>query len=579
MGSIRDGQETNNIMKRLESNGAKKEPQEERSQSEPNLAVSRRGVLSGLGGLAGASLLGGSIALPQKAQAKEVGPLTGAGREAETRMRRLDAADFQAAKPAPVLACNGDEDLFANRIGNFSKTLPHNNLGEVDGPAYDAFLTALGSGLAADFDAIPAGGVRKLANPRAAYAFPLTGIDSHKVDMPAVHAFDSARQASEAGEVYWMAATRDVRFDRYDTDSLIQAAVADMSSYSDFTGPKVGGQVTSGTLFRGLTPGDVAGPYISQFLFLDIPYGNSAIEQRYLSPIAKDDYMTGFGSWLAIQEGQNPVSPNRLRQTPRYILRGRDLGEYVHGDYSYQAYLNAALICLSLGALDPNPYSVAAREGGFITFGGAGILDLVARAAVASLRAAWFHKWLIHRKLRPEAFGGRIQNMMTGAATYPVNAEFLNSPVLDTVYQEYGTYLLPQAFPEGSPTHPSYPAGHATIAGACVTVLKAFFNEDFVLPNTVVPRSGGVTLKPYTDQALTLGGELNKLASNIALGRNIAGVHWRADGDDGLVAGEDIAVAMLQDHLRTLVEDGAAFVLTRFNGTQIQITADDVVNI
>ena len=35
--------------------------------------------------------------------------------------------------------------------------------------------------------------------------------------------------------------------------------------------------------------------------------------------------------------------------------------------------------------------------------------------------------------------------------------------------------LLPMAFPEGSPMHPAYGAGHATVAGGCVTMLKAFF--------------------------------------------------------------------------------------------------------
>ena len=541
--------------------------------------VSRRGVLRTLGGLAGASLLGGgSLVAPGRAKAAEVGPVTGAGREADARMNRIDAADFQAGKPFPVLACNGDEDLYANRIGNFHKTLPHNNLGEVDPAAYNAFLTALGSGQGADFDAIPAGGGGKLANPRAAYALPLTGIDSHKVDMPAVHALDSARQSAEAGEVYWMAVTRDVRFDRWDSDSLTNAAAADMSRYSDFTGPKSGGQVTVDTLFRGLTPGDLAGPYVSQFLYLDIPYGDRTLDQKARRPVRGDDYMTQQAGWLAVQNGILPSSANRLRQQSRYILRPRDLGEYVHRDYSYQAYLNAALICLSYGALDPNPYSVAAREGGFITFGGAGILDLVARAAVISLRAAWFHKWLVHRKLRPEAFGGLVQNLVNGAANYPLDQEFLDSPVLDEVANTHGTFFLPQAFPEGSPTHPSYPAGHATIAGACVTVLKAFFDEDFVIPNAVVPRSNGVQLRAYNG-ALTLGGELNKLASNIALGRNIAGVHWRADGDDGLVAGEDTGIAMLQDHLRTVVEDGAAFELTTFGGQRIRITADDVVNV
>ncbi len=90
-----------------------------------------------------------------------------------------------------------------------------------------------------------------------------------------------------------------------------------------------------------------------------------------------------------------------------------------------------------------------------------------------------------------------------------------------------GDSAVTDAFPEGSPTHPAYGAAHATVAGACVTVLKAFFDESFVIPNPVEAASDGLSLKPYTGPSLTVGGELNKLASNVAIGRNIAGVHWR----------------------------------------------------
>ena len=37
------------------------------------------------------------------------------------------------------------------------------------------------------------------------------------------------------------------------------------------------------------------------------------------------------------------------------------------------------------------------------------------------------------------------------------------------------------ALAEGSPMYPSYAARHATVAGACVTVLKAFFDHEYEL--------------------------------------------------------------------------------------------------
>jgi hypothetical protein len=44
-----------------------------------------------------------------------------------------------------------------------------------------------------------------------------------------------------------------------------------------------------------------------------------------------------------------------------------------------------------------------------------------------------------------------------------------------------------------------------------------------------------------------VGGELNKLASNIALGRNIAGVHWRSDTTESLKLGEEVAIRFLRE--------------------------------
>lgn len=66
-----------------------------------------------------------------------------------------------------------------------------------------------------------------------------------------------------------------------------------------------------------------------------------------------------------------------------------------------------------------------------------------------------------------------------------IHPEILNpaaSAVLNRAIGRFGSALLPQAFPEGAPTHPAYGAGHATVAGACVTILKAWFDESFVLP-------------------------------------------------------------------------------------------------
>ena len=102
-------------------------------------------------------------------------------------------------------------------------------------------------------------------------------------------------------------------------------------------------------------------------------------------------------------------------------------------------------------------------------------------------------------------------------------------------------------------------------------MLKAFYNEAFVIPSPVVASADGTTLLPYAAGPLTVGNELNKLASNISLGRDATGVHWRTDGFEGMHLGEAAAIALLQDMRRTYNEPFTGYTLTKFDGTPITI--------
>jgi hypothetical protein len=380
----------------------------------------------------------------------------------------------------------------------------------------------------------------------------------------------------EAAELYWMALTRDIRFTDYTSSQLIAQAAADLSAFSDFRGPKQAGRVTPATIFRGNTPGDVAGPYLSQFLLKDVPFGSLTISHRQQTVVGALDYMTTFDTWLNIQNGA-AAGQERFDTQRRYIRNGRDLGQYVHVDALYEAYLNACLILLGLGApVDPgNPYTTSTKQDAFSTWGGPHILSLVTEVATRALKAVWCQKWFVHRRLRPEAFGGLVHNRLTNPATadYPINEEILNSDALRAVFETYGSYLLPQAYPEGSPLHPAYGGGHATVAGACVTILKAWFDESFVIPDPVVPNRQGTALVAYTGpdaRSLTVGGELNKVAANIAIGRNFSGIHWRTDYSESLTLGEEVALGILEEQQATYHE-GGSFTLTRFDGTTVTI--------
>ncbi len=104
-----------------------------------------------------------------------------------------------------------------------------------------------------------------------------------------------------------------------------------------------------------------------------------------------------------------------------------------------------------------------------------------------------------------------------------------------------------------------------------MTILKAFFNESFVIPEPVIASSDGQPLLSYSGESLTVGGELNKLATNIAIGRDTAGVQWRSDGIEGLHLGEAVAIGTLQDYKATYNENFQGFSFTKFNGQSITI--------
>jgi hypothetical protein len=107
-----------------------------------------------------------------------------------------------------------------------------------------------------------------------------------------------------------------------------------------------------------------------------------------------------------------------------------------------------------------------------------------------------------------------------------------------------------------------------------VTILKAIFDESYVIPNPVVPSADGLSLVPYTGPdagSLTVGAELDKLASNIALGRNFAGVHWRSDYEESLKLGEALAISVLRDQKLTYGEPFTGFTFTKFDGTKITV--------
>ncbi len=462
---------------------------------------------------------------------------------------------------------NGDENAHPSFIACYSKGLPHRYSGEVDPEVYARFLDALSEGDYIALENVRLASRAKLVNPLGSMISQSESADPRDFFLAPPPAFASHEQVGEIVELYWAALCRDVPFSQYSSDPLCAQAALDLSQYRGFE------HTTAGALFRGGVPGNLTGPYISQLLLKEVPYGSSVIMQRYPLPSPGNDHLTGYNNWLAAQNGKPSSSRLRYVEGPRFLCNARGLGEFVRSDFSYQAFLNAALILLSLGpnALHPNnPYRRSQRQQGFVTFGGPDVLCALAKAATYGLNAAWYQKWLVHRRLRPEEYSGRVHNQMSHTLGYPIPQELFASQALGLVNERYGSYLLPQAYPEGCPLHPAYPGGHAVVAGACVTVLKAFFDESFAIPEPKVASDDGTSLLDYHGE-LTLGAELNKLASNISVGRNLAGIHWRSDGENGLLLGEEVAIRLLSEGRYNYRERFLGLSFTRFNGDSISI--------
>jgi hypothetical protein len=542
----------------------------------------RREFIGKMAGAA-AALTGGSSGLLSSnlsatPHAAQTAVPSGASRRATQCVEiKKEAAAANAGMPIPANRPNGDEQLYPNQTGSYHKGLPHSETGEVDPRAYQSLLHALESGRPADFDKITLGGNLRLSNPQGGLAFDLEACDSHQTFMATPPALATACRAGEMVENYWMALLRDVNFADYSTNATASAAITELNQLSDFRGPKRKKLVTPQTLFRGCTPSDLVGPYVSQFLLQPFRWGALPINQQYSTYAPGIDYMTDSDSWLQVQNGQGPFDKNVLDPKPRYIRNGRDLSAYVHVDGPYQAYLTAAQwmmkngVPLNVG----NPYEKSSTQEGFQTFGGPHVLSLLGEVSNRALKAVWFHKWYVHRSLRPEAYGGLVHWTLTGTRKYPLHPDILNSKAVANVFGNQGSYLLPIAYPEGCPQHPSYGQGHAAIAGACVTVLKAFFSTDTVVFfNPVEASADGLSLVPHKGPdawRMSVTNELHKLAGNIGMARNMAGIHWRSDYDQALLLGEMVATSLLRDQRATFNEDSRGFTFTTFDGTTVTV--------
>jgi hypothetical protein len=560
---------------------------------------SRRRFLSSAATAAmAAGVLGKSSAA--RAQSRDAGGSGSAStpafnaRIAKSLALRLGAATADSLIAVPPHTTNGDENRYPDHSASYSKGLLQDDIGVVNPAAWASFKKALKSGKNSDFEAIIIGGTRTLNGPQGAYAYDMEGFDSVQFGnapypgdpngLPVVPPFDqisSAAYGAQLVEMFWASLLRDVAFTDYASNATATAAAAELTSLPDYRGPRDNhANVTPDLLFRGIFPGETIGPYMSQLMITPTSLGQQPIDQLMYTYLPGIDYMVDTTTFLQVQNGISTGLSNQVDPTRRYLHDGRGLSAWTHTDVLFQGCLVAFLVFSTLKApTNPgNPYNGSRTQNGFGTFGAPDFAASQGEGAARSLDRVWYQKWLVHLAHRPESGGGVLHQILSGnqkKIDATLNKNVLNSQAVAQTFSKYGTYLLSQAFPEGSPTHPSYPTGHGTVAGACITFLKFFYDETYVIPNPQVPSSDGLSLVNYTGSdagQITVGGELNKLARNISFGHGIhAGIHWRADTDWSMTLGEAMAISVLQDKAQCYNEK-FSITFTKLDGNKVTIS-------
>lgn len=517
----------------------------------------------------------------------------------------------------------------------FTKGLEHDDFGFVDPDDYAKWVeqvnvsdTTYTSG---GFKALKTGAAKIKApgvvfrgweSPRSGHAYDLEGPDTSEVGMAAAPRLGSAELVAEVAEVYAMALLRDCTFREIEDGSSkknpagnspkdVIHALSKIKGF-EFRGHagETGIAISKETVFRGSTLGSYTGPYMSQFMLQgakavgEVGYGPQKISLDVVKFPEHRDYLVHWQHWLDVQNGADVGASQHVdqKQATTPITTPRDLASFVRIDALYQAYHLAALTMLDKGVDASSGFPSGGRgdnRASFATFGGPHLLALFAEVSSRALKAVRRQKYNFHRRGRPERVGAMLNLVENGEGHRLGTAEpglvsmcdaLGASGLLDMVeahnkaqkpaafaawtnpgWMKKRNLLLPMAFVEGSPMHPAYGAGHATVAGACVTVLKAFFETatgtepgkgleplSKIWEDKDLVDAGGASFdfaKKYPDaRPLTINGELDKLAANVSIGRNMAGVHFYSDYFDSLRMGERIAMGILYEQLATYGE-------------------------
>ncbi|UGY10192.1 phosphatase PAP2 family protein [Phyllobacterium pellucidum] len=369
----------------------------------------------------------------------------------------------------------------------------------------------------------------------------------------------SSGLAGEMLELYWCAALRDIEFDKLDFGENGLAALSELKGL----GLYARGSYACDRLF-GSPWWNGEGSFVSAFLLANIPRWPVRVQQSYPSFRTGEDFGSTRGEWERMQSGEVfPTKLNELTGEPDVVRTGRRLATLVYQDYPTQIFDNTAIQLNQIRFRVFRSRGTWGFQKRYTPFNFGGLPDLMCHVATAckiALDACWLAKWGMFFYPRPEEIAEGIVSASPGSSYEALEQLIVRS----TLFRKAGAVpFLSQAYPDGAPVHPSYPAGHAVIAGAAVTVMKAYIRPNAELPSGFVDWKRVGIDEPMN--GLQVVAELDKLAWNVGVGRCFAGVHFRSDIVAGLELGEAIALSYFAECKKSFPAL-VAFTIQKFNG-------------
>jgi hypothetical protein len=457
----------------------------------------------------------------------------------------------------------------------------------------DLLLEARSKATTQAVDSIPlsGGATRKIRNILVGHNYNLIGTDpSPTLNVIVKPAIDSNESAFEMAEVYSKSLLRDASF--WDIEQGLNTTanthITNLNAFpSKSIAPVDTGLITAPLLHRDSLPGCDLGPYVSQ-VFYSFTYFNP-IRLESVPPSFRG-YNDNTGSqtlatWLQIQNGEEPTT-TQFGGSPLFIFSARQLMTLAFQESPAQtmAWLTDWIIQTL-----PLQFIGSDNNDAYISGGIQSLHSSIQGVITACASTSAHHKWGVNMGLRPEVLAQRYHYAETlngNNALFDdvpgfqfikdrVNGEM--APFISEVQTQSGsTALLRTVRGNSSPMDPSLPSLWSVVAGACITIYKAYvdchdqFDVELAWPNSIAHSTDGSGVGSYTGSlptSPTINGELNKLASNLGQAQCWLGEAFRSDLAYEL--GEAIAIRYLEDTIKSFHEsyDGVfeGFKLTKFD--------------